>query len=611
MRISCTVGLIISALIVVGCAREPVRTSGVSSEILDEMGKNAQRAKPRESDAVNEALLPPLRMELPQAQGRPIESRFDLNINNAPAREVFMSIVSGTRYSMLIHSEVSGTISVNLKDSTIPEALEAIREVYGYEYKIDGTRIYIQPAGLQTRVFQVNYLVGARQGRSDMRVSGVSTTVTPGATNVNTSSMNTTPITTPVAAAPAAGILAGPPSLTPGSAGGALGGGSTDATRLATVTLSDLWQEIMYSLRAIVGISTATDPDGRSVIISPQSGVVVVRALPHQLRSVEKYLKAMKLSVDRQVMIEAKIVDVTLSQAYQAGVNWAFFPRTPAATTGGVGGFVNNTLSPTGAVSNSNFTGDVAGKTVGAMGAGLAAGSSGGGVFGLAIQVKNFAAVLNFLESQGTAQVLSSPRIAVINNQKAVLKVGSDELFVVNISPPTITPGGTGGPIVTPSSPILDTRFSGISLDITPQIDDVGNITLHIHPLVSQITEKNLLIDFGTGTGPRSFSVASAEINESDTIVRAQDGNIVVLGGLMKVLLQDNRGGVPGLADAPGVGGLFRNTSKTTIKKELIILLKASIIHDEKNWEQEIQESSSRMRRMGDDWRMSPNDQKQ
>src|SRR3972149_5880592 len=237
MRTVHTAGLIVSALIVAGCAQEPVRTNQVNDQMTGELDKRAQGARPRESDAGNQALLPPLRMELPQAQGKPIEGRFDLNVNNAPAREVFLSIVTGTRYSMLVHPEVSGSISVNLKDVSLSEALEAIREIYGYEYKIDGSRVYIQPAGMQTRVFQVNYLVGARQGRSDMRVtagsSGISTTGTSQqATALN---LNTTLAQQQAGQAPATPAgMQGPPSLTP-NAVGALGGIQSDATRLSTV----------------------------------------------------------------------------------------------------------------------------------------------------------------------------------------------------------------------------------------------------------------------------------------------------------------------------------------------------------------------------------------
>ena len=606
MRAGWGAALAMAALIVTGCGQDPARPGRLDDRILGALDKGTTAAKAQESNAVNQALLPPLSMQLPQAQGRPIEARFDLNVSNAPAREVFLSIVSGTRYSMLVNPDVAGFISVNLKDVSIAEALDSIREVYGYEFKIDGSRIYIQPAGLQTRVFQVNYLTGARQGRSDMRVNAGSAS---GATSpTGTTTVAPVPVPAPLAApvAAVAGGVAGPPSLTPGGAG-ALGGAGTDASRISTITLADIWQEIAFSLRAIVGVlpGAAASADGRSVIISPQSGVIVVRALPQELRNVDNYLKAMKLSVDRQVMIEAKIIDVTLSQSYQSGINWAAFP-----TSGISGGFTNSALGTAGALAGSSFTADSGSRTLGAAGAGLAATGTPGGVFGLAVQTQNFAALLQFLESQGVVQVLSSPRIAAINNQKAVLKVGADELFVTNISPPQTNTTGVAGTTTTttPAFPVLGTLFSGISLDITPQIDDSGNITLHIHPLVSKVAQKNLVVDFGTGN--RTFPVASAEVSESDTIVRARDGNIVVLGGLMKVELTDTRGSVPGLADVPGLGGLFRNTGKGSVKKELIILIKASIVHDDKNWEQQMQESRERLQRMSEELRPVPADRR-
>src|SRR5258706_13997622 len=139
---------------------------GLVSEI-----ENAAAQTGSQPNAVREALLPPLRAEMPKGPGTPVEPRFDLVVNAAPARQGFMSLVSGTRYSMIVNPAVSGTLSLNLKDVTVREALEAVREVYGYEFRIDGTRIYVESAGLQTRVFQVNYLIGLRSGRSDVRVS--------------------------------------------------------------------------------------------------------------------------------------------------------------------------------------------------------------------------------------------------------------------------------------------------------------------------------------------------------------------------------------------------------------------------------------------------------
>lgn len=588
---------LVTALLVAGCAHEPLRTKQhVDAQMIRELDQGLQRAKPNEPDAVSQALLPPLRMELPRTPERPIEARFDLNVNNASAREVFLSIVAGTRYSMLVAPDVSGTISVNLKDVTLTEALDSIREIYGYEYKIDGSRIYIKPAGLQTRVFHVNYLVGARQGRSDMRVtagsSGIATTGTTAASDN------------------------GPPSLTPNAAG-ALAGIQNDATRLSTAETTDFWGEVAYAIRTIVGTG-----GGRNIVISPQSGVVVVRAMPQELRSVATLLKAMQVSVDRQVILEAKIIDVTLNHAYQAGINWAAFPTSGIAAgfTSGLGG-ASNSLGVTGALS-----GATAGNSAGASsvfsanpGAGVGLATLGGavagatnvagGVFGLAVQTHNFASLLQFLQTQGSVQVLSSPRVSTLNNQKAVLKVGTDQPYVTSI---TVIPGVTSAGVVIPTSvaPQISNIFSGISLDVTPQIDDDGNIALHIHPLVTTVTSKAVGFNLA-GVGAQSVDVAAINVSESDTMVRTTDGNIVVLGGLMQVEMNNGNSGIPGLADAPIIGGAFRNTSTDTVKRELVILIRPTIIDSDKNWEQDIRESRDRMQQMGDDRRMRPADQRQ
>jgi MSHA biogenesis protein MshL len=124
------------------CAPPPPPSS-IDPSIESELGAAAQRKQVKPPPGVDQALLPPPRVEMPELRGRPLEQRFDLSVSNAPATQVFNSIVSGTRYSMLVHPGVAGTLSLNLKDVTIPEALDAIREIYGYDYRIDGTRIFI------------------------------------------------------------------------------------------------------------------------------------------------------------------------------------------------------------------------------------------------------------------------------------------------------------------------------------------------------------------------------------------------------------------------------------------------------------------------------------
>lgn len=587
----------VAVLCLAGCASEPLRPQKIDEGILAEMNKATQRQQPVQPEAVNTALLPPMRVELPNVPRQQVEPKFDLVVNGAPARDVFMSIVSGTRYSMVIHPDVNGVLSVTLKDVTVREALESIREVYGYEFKVDGARVYIQPAGLQTRVFQVNYLIGLRAGRSDVRVSSGSISGNvPGQTaNTSPGTITGAPVGVTTGGGPGGAVTTAPATLSAIGAS-ALSGNSSDASRVSTVSQTDFWTEVQQALRTLVGLG-----EGRSVVVSPQSGVVVVRAMPQEIRSVESYLKAMRISIERQVMIEAKVIDVTLNDAYQSGVNWAAFP-SPRVAAGQVGS--NVTIGATGPLIGRSITADVAnsGITTQSLATGLAgtavaaSGAIGAGVFGLAFQTQNFAALLSFLESQGNVQVLSSPRVATLNNQKAVLKVGVDQFFVTNVTgtPITTTTGATTNVQLTPT---FNSFFSGISLDITPQIDIDGNILLHVHPLVSTVGDGTLKFDFGNGD--RNVPLAKSSISETDSIVRVQDGNIVALGGLMRVETASDRSGLPGLQDVPGIGGAFRNTTRTTTKRELVILIKPTVIKSDSDWEQDIQQSRDRLQGYG------------
>lgn len=551
--------LVFTLLLAVSCAQFE-RPKGLLPEISAELARAGERKPEPRPEALERALLPPQQMGMPSVPGVEFESRFDLTVANAPAAQVFMSIVAGTRYSMLLHPGVTGSISVNLKDVTVEEALAAIRDLYGYEYRIEGTRVFVQGAGLQTRVFKVNYLPGQRSGASEVRVqsSAISeaTTATPG----------TQPAT------------------------GSGASRSLESSRVRTEQAANFWVDLRNALVAIVGTA-----EGRSVIVTPQAGVVVVRALPAELRAVESYLRATRLAVERQVMLEAKIVEVTLSSSFQSGINWAAF----SSGGGSIGQLSEGTLlqrrapnalqaagaaispDPARAVlapSVSAFPGrDFANHTI-----------AGGSVFGLALATANFSALLTFLETQGNVQVLSSPRLATLNNQKAVLKVGTDEFFVTNVSTTSTTTG-----IGTQTTPSITVQpfFSGIVLDVTPQIDEDGNIILHIHPSVSEVTESTRVVDLGGGIDVVRLPLAKSTVNETDTIVRVQDGNIVAIGGLMSVDVRDNRGGLPHME-------FTQNADRRVAKRELVILLKPTVIQSDRNWEQDLGETRGRMERM-------------
>jgi len=572
------------------CAEGPINQ--VDPRILSEMDSASRQARSSQPDAIREALLPPLRAEIPKVPGALIEPRFDLVVNTASAQQVFMSIVSGTRYSMVVNPAVGGTLSLNLKDVTVPEALEAIREVYGYEFRVDGTRIYVEAAGLQTRMFQVNYLMGLRSGRSDVRVSS-------GAISGNL--QGGAALGAPGTVAAGSVIPGGQASSAAlGAVGlGSIASSSLDSSRVSMVSQNDFWNEITLGLRTLIGSG-----EGRNMVVSPHSGVIVIRAMPQELRSVEAYLKAMRISVERQVMLEAKIIDVTLSDAYQAGVNWAGFPTSGVSAgvlsansaLGTTGNLVSTT--PLNMVANPAARSVITTTSTTGTSAAAAAGEAGLGVFGLALQTKNFAALLQFLESQGSIQVLSSPRIATLNNQKAVLKVGVDQFFVTGVESTPIT-NISGVTIGVTLKPTLNPFFAGVSLDITPQVDEDGNIILHIHPLVSKVENGKLPFNFGTGIGVSEIPTPKSTMNETDTMVRVQDGNIVALGGLMQVEMDNNRSGIPGMQDLPGIGGLFGNRTRNTIKKELVILIRPTIIKGDKDWDQDIQQARDRMQTYG------------
>lgn len=544
---------LLALLLLAGCATHGGKNRTADS-IQREMNQAAQdsvqSSKPSE---VDNALLPPLSVNMPKVDSKQLETRFDLSVNNTPVNQVFMAIVSGTRYSMLLHPDVGGNISLNLKDVTIFEALEAIHEMYGYDYKTDGARIYIQPLTLQTRIFQVNYLTGLREGKSSLRVNSGSVT--------DNASGNAAP--------------AGTASRT------------SDSSKVSMTSSADFWTELTQSLQAIVG-----GDKGRSVVISPMSGVIVVRAMPDELKNVAAYLKASQISIERQVILEAKIVEVQLNDGYQSGVNWGVF-RNRANSSIGLGQVgAGVTLQPRTAgalaantlVSGGALTAIPGSNLVNAATAGQTAGS----LFGLAFQTSNFAALLNFLESQGNVHVLSSPRIATLNNQKAVLKVGTDEFFVTNVTTTTTTgTATTSTPSVT-----LQPFFSGIALDVTPRIDENNDIILHVHPSVSLVSTVNKTVNTGTG-GTLNLPLASSSISETDSIVRAKDGQIVAIGGLMRQATFDDQSGLPGLPKT-----LFGQTSQRSEKRELVILLKPTVVDNDKDWSEDITHSRDRVNGM-------------
>jgi MSHA biogenesis protein MshL len=551
-------------LLVAGCGSIPSTWNESSRDQIDASlteasGSGKAQALPTD---ISQALLPPIQIRLPEGSMAPLEARFDLSVSKAPARQVFMGLVEGSPYSMAVHPDVSGTITVSLKNVSVPEAIEAIRRANGYEYRREGNRFYVLEPGMQTRMFPVNYLNFIRKGRSNTQVSSGELTqgTTPG---------TSTGTTTGTSTGQASQQSRGPAGV-----------------QVNTESTTDFWKDLEASLKALVG----TD-GGRKVVANPQANLVVVRAMSNELRLVEDFLGAAHASVNRQVILEAKIIEVELKDGYQSGINWAGLGRNNDYTVIGAQTGGGTILGDGGGSGKS----DIAGQAGSLFGPIANTGFSAfGGVFSLAVRASDFTAFLELLRTQGDTQVLSSPRVSTVNNQKAVIKVGGDEFFVTNVTTTTTTAVG-GGTTAEPSV-TLTPFFSGISLDVTPQIDENNNIMLHIHPSVSQVTQQNKT--FKVSNRDFSLPLAVSTIQESDNVVRASSGQIVVIGGLMKEGSSDDNAAIPLVGDIPVIGNAFKHKKVSRIKKELVILLKPTVVDIAPIWGDQVQESHDRIKKL-------------
>lgn len=467
--------------------------------------------------------------------------RYDINANGVDAVSFFAGLVKDTPFSVAIHPEVNGNISLDLKQVTLDQVFSLISDIYGYHIQKQGAIYRVLPAGMRTETFNVNYLMMQRDGFTQTSIisGGVSQNANG---NNNSGGFNGGQLQ---------GNLSGG---TNNSFGLNSGAGGANGTNISTRIETNFWKGLEESLKSML-----KDSEGRSVLISPQAGLVSVRALPEELKTIRNFLRVSEQNLTRQVVIEARILEVTLSDEFQQGINW-----------------------------NEIISGDLTFSTTSGI-LGNPISSALGGIASLTFNSDDFKGVLNLLSTQGNVQVLSSPRVTAINNQKAVIKVGDDEYFVTDISSQnTITSTTTS---VVPDIE-LTPFFSGIALDVTPQIDANGTVLLHVNPSVIETEEQEKIVTLNEEQ--IILPLAQSTIRESDTIIRANSGEIVVIGGLMQTVVTEETSKTPFLGDIPLLGKAFTNVRKKELKKELIILLKPTVV-DSSTWQTQLRDSRDQM----------------
>ena len=475
-------------------------------------------------------------------QGLLAEKRLEIAASGVEAKNFFAALVEDSVYSVAVHPDVTGTITLNLQDVTLEETINVVTELYGYDIRTSGNVIQVYPAGMRTETFPLDYLFVKRFGLSSTSInSGGVSENDPNSGNNNNNSGNQNNQNT------------------------------ISGTNIYTENESDFWTELKETLKVLIG-----EEEGRSVIISPQAGLVTVRALPKEIDAVRRFLADTQDHLRRQVIIEAKIMEVTLNDDYQQGIEW------------------NSVLGHVGSTDIEFSTnGTITGNTISA---------AIGGLTGIGFQNADFSGVINLLSTQGNVQVLSSPRITATNNQKAVIKVGEDEYFVTEVSS-TIT---TGTATTTTPEVELTPFFSGIALDVTPQIDSDGEVILHVHPSVTLTDEQTKTIRIGGDD--YTLPLAQSSVRESDTIIRAKTGEIVVIGGLIETRKTDLESKTPLLGDIPIVGELFKTKAEKTQKKELVIMLKPVVIGQD-TWKNQLKDARALLKQWFPEESMQENKQ--
>ncbi|QOC24200.1 pilus (MSHA type) biogenesis protein MshL [Wenzhouxiangella sp. AB-CW3] len=545
--------------ILAGCTTPGERAEELDQRILAELEAAAQQQPPSPAET-RDLLLPPDSAPVDEAP----EERFHVTVEDAPARQFLMSLVADTDINMVVHPDVDLALSLELRNVTIDEVMEIVREVYGLEYRRTDTGYIVRPPSLEHRVYEVSYLDINREGSSRTRVSSGQSTENPAAMQDQVGG---------------------------GLGRGAMptGGGDSDGmsgTRIETESRSNFWENLEDAVTAILD-----DEEGRNVMVNPMSGVVAVRAMPHEQRAVAELLEAIQGSVQRQVVLEAKIIEVELRDGFRSGINWTALQDIQGRlfSFGQVGGpdIFEDGIS--------SIHGRELDVRPGEVFSGFESSAFGGSTV-LAADTGDFNAFIELLETQGMARVLSSPRVSTINNQKAVIKVGTDEFFVTGVTGRT-TAGAASATAA--SSVQLTPFFSGIALDVTPQISRDGDIILHIHPTVSEVQDQTK--SFTVAGQEETLPLAFSSVRQSDSVIRARNGQVVVIGGLMRESSEQQRFGTPFLSRIPLIGHAFGGRQEQTVKTELVILLRPVVVDDEAGWGDHASDSLDRMRGMSSD----------
>ena len=425
-----------------------------------------------------------------------------------PIRDLLLLLVRDTNLSVVSDPDVSGTFSGELKNVTLRQALDLILEPHGLNATISDNIVRIRREQAETRLFNINYVATRRSGtRGTGLVGGMAGATGPG-----------------IYSGGATTAFGAGSNLGTGYYAGSGGIGGSQASVSGT-DAGDVFEELQ------AGVQTLLSETGK-MNLDRKAGLLQVTDLPSRLDKVAVYIEAYENRALRQVRIVAKILEVELSEGYSTGIDWSL-----VLSRAGKSATLTQQLAPT----------------------------SGSSAFTLGLNIKDFTGLLDAFASQGRVNVMASPWVTAMNNEPAVMRVGTQDVFFVTTSQVDATSGQVLQTVVTPQ-----TITEGVVLSVTPQIAADGIINMSIMPSITERT--------GTATSRLGDQVPIVSVRETDTLVRVHQGETIVIAGLMQDRTTVEKSKVPVLGDVPLVGGLFRRDERTKRKTDLVILLTPTVM---------------------------------
>ncbi len=447
--------------------------------------------------------------------------RLDVSLKDADVREVLFSIAKEGGLQVIIEPGVSGSVSLEMKDATPMDVIGEICRVQELSCFLDGDLVRVGKRRMITRYFYLDYILTSREGFGTL-----SATTSTGAGDTTSTTVSSTT-----------------------SVGGTSGGEENESTNTVTTEESmNIWETLKSEL------STFLSGEGARLSIVPETGMVTVTDYPENVELLREYLQALEKRLKSQVLIEAKIVEVTLSDSNKYGIDWSAIAD----------------------LSSLRLRGNLAGGATFSQNL-----SSGATAFQFGVSNNKVDFILDAIAEQGQVNILSSPRISTLNNQRAIIRIGTQDVFFRAV----VTPATQTTASVTSFTP--ETITEGIILSVTPQIGRDGTITLSIHPSVSE--------KIGEAVAPDGNTAPIIDVRETNTVISVKDGETVLIGGLIQDRNSEKVTSVPLLGDIPFLGGLFRKTVQSKAKTELVILLTPRIV-TEKNLREIVSREARRIK---------------